>query len=156
MATTATTATVSEKLPSSASSCSSVRILRCFRQSGCRGSRPELPLLSSFYSQSDRRNSLVCVSPPVGTAKRFCSAVNSCQRSASDLLLSARASRAPRHITLPCCFHVFCCSCPCAEFRLGAVASVYKSHSLPGAVRKLGICNSAHDLTPVTFLFMVS
>ena len=69
-----------------------------------------------FYSQSDRRNSLVCFSFAVGTAKRFCMAVNSSQRSASGLLRSRAA-----HITLPCCI-IFCnSSCSCAGFCLIAL-----------------------------------
>ena len=92
MATAAAAATVSEQLPHSASSCSSFRIPRCFRQAGCRGPRPDFLFLSSLYSQSDQRNCLVCVSPAVGAAERFRSAVNASQRSASDLFLSARAT----------------------------------------------------------------
>ena len=60
-------------------------------------------LLFSFHSQSDGRNSLVCVSSSVGTAERSCRAVNSSQRSASDLLRSARGSCAARHINSSCC-----------------------------------------------------
>ena len=61
------------------------------------------PFWFSFHSQSDGRNSKVCVSSAVGAAERSCRAVNSSQRSASDLLRSARGSCAARHITSSCC-----------------------------------------------------
>ena len=64
----------------------------------------------------------------------FCGAVHSRQRSAIDLLRSARASRAARHITLPCCSHSFCCSRPCAEVHLCALACACNLHNLSGSV----------------------
>ena len=72
--------------------------------SGCRSSRPEFPFLFSFCSQSDRRNCLICVNSAVGTAERFCSARNSCQRSAlslkSSLVCSCLSCCPPHHFTL--------------------------------------------------------
>ena len=90
----------------------------------------------SFLSTASqiRRNSLVSVSLAVGTAERFRSAMNSCQRSASDLLLFVRASSAAGHFISFSSSHIFFCFCRCAVSRLCALASVCNSHSLPGSV----------------------
>ena len=93
----------------------------------CQNSSPSslirLPRLT--LSQSDRRYCLDGVSPGVGAVAHSCGAGNSCQCSASDLLLFLHAS-ATSHITCFVAHNFSLCLCLSALFRFCASVAVYK------------------------------